>query len=128
MPQYQQQHENDTAVIKIIDCGASDIAFAYRLVPFADCPAIRHGASDQARWLEPVRRGAAHRSKSLWLDENSDKVRQYKGKWIAVSGNEVVADADEFAEVRAFLDQHSIANALITHVDASMDERRIFID
>ena len=89
--------------------------------------AIRRGATSHDRWQPQPNRRAGQRELS-WFEAHKHELTDHEGKWIAITGQQVRVARDTFREVRAFLDQEEIADALIVHVRANIAERQLFID
>ena len=57
-----------------------------------------------------------------WIHENQDAIASYRGMWIAIRGEEVVASQSTFEEVHDRVLQMGLADALIVQVPDDMTE------
>ena len=57
-----------------------------------------------------------------WFHENQDTIASYKGLWIAIRGEKVVASEPTFEEVHDRVLEMGLAEALIVHVPDDMTE------
>jgi hypothetical protein len=57
-----------------------------------------------------------------WFHENQDTIASYKGLWIAIRGEKVVASEPTFEEVHDRVLEMGLADALIAHVPDDMTE------
>lgn len=88
---------------------------------------VRQGATSQGRWQPEPNRRAGQRE-LIWFEAHKHELTGHERKWIAITGQQVRVARDTFAEVRAFLDQGGIADALIVYVRENVGERELFID
>jgi hypothetical protein len=85
------------------------------------------GCTLDAPWQPEPNRRAGQRELA-WFEAHRHELTGHEGKWIAITGEQVLVARDRFREVRAFLDTEGIANALIVHVRENVAERELFID
>ncbi len=88
---------------------------------------VRQGATSLHRWQPEANRLAGQRE-LIWFENHKHELVDYERKWVAITGQDVRVARDTFAEVRTFLDQEEIANALIVFVRENVGERELFID
>jgi hypothetical protein len=58
-----------------------------------------------------------------WFEKNKEKMGRFAGRWVAVFGEAVVADAASFAEVHATLTKRNVNGALIVRVPENVTNR-----
>ncbi len=88
---------------------------------------VRRGATSPDRWQPEPNRRAGQRE-LIWFQSHKHELVDYEKKWIAITGQQVRVARDTFAEVRAFLDQEEIADALIVYVRENAGRPQLFID
>jgi hypothetical protein len=88
---------------------------------------VRQGATSRDRWQPEPNRRAGQRE-LIWFEAHRHELADHERRWIAITGQDVRVARDTFAEVRTFLDQEEIANALIVFVRENVGERELFID
>lgn len=88
---------------------------------------IRRGATSPNRWYPQPNRRAGQRE-LIWFEAHKHELADHKRKWIAITGDQIRVAQDTFGEVRTFLDQEGIADALIVYVRENVGERELFMD
>ena len=85
------------------------------------------GATQDAPW-QPLPNRRAGERELAWYEAHRAELGDYERKWIAIKGHEIRVARDTFAEVRAYLDEQGIPDALIVHVRENVGGRQYFID
>lgn len=75
----------------------------------------------------PVPNRRAGERELAWFEAHRDELDNYTRKWIAITGQQVRVAHDTFADVRAFLNQEGIPDALIVYVRENAG-REYFMD
>lgn len=60
-----------------------------------------------------------------WVRQNSDKLRRYTKRWVAVTRRGVIASSDDFDDVYAKAKQRGVANPLVFRVPAHNADPKI---
>ena len=85
---------------------------------------VTHETTQEAREVKVELTAAAHPGvrELRWFQENQDAIAIYRGMWIAIRGEEVVASQSTFEEVHDRVLQMGLADALIVQVPDDMTE------
>lgn len=123
------RREPDRTTAPVID-GKTTEPRNFRCGPLPEEPvavAVCQGATGLERWRPEAKRHAGQRE-LLWFESHKHVLVKHERKWIAIVGQDVRVARDSFADVRAFLDQEGIADALIVYVRENIGEQELFID
>ena len=71
--------------------------------------------TDDCMWLRPLN-PVLGVGEVGWISENHDGLTNYRGRWVAVLGNDVITDGASALEVHEYLKARQISGALVTFV------------
>jgi hypothetical protein len=87
---------------------------------------VRRGLTDNNPWKPDPNPLAGIRELS-WFERNLPGLQQYAGLWIAIVGEEVLANGGSFEEVYDKVRARNLADALIVPVPENVAEERYLI-
>lgn len=87
---------------------------------------VRQGFTDANPWTPDPNRLAGIRELS-WFEHNLSSLQDYAGLWIAIVGDQVVANGQSFEQVYEQVRARNLPDALIVPVPENVSEERYLI-
>jgi hypothetical protein len=81
---------------------------------------------DRLPWIKE-RNAKAGVFENRWAHENPDKLRSFRGTWVAILGDRILKSGEDVTEVYAFLNSQGYSDALVLKVPSGQGKRPYLI-